>query len=590
MNDTNIYDFTIAEETAYQTRGVPITDSWEWSMATHIRRSTNMKNSQLPDSITKLGDRPIKNIIRPILNVAYRSEGFDVKDIEPYVNDEDYYHLSLLVRKFHPKWARENDIDTFIDELVESYVDYGGALVKNVNEKRPEVVPLQRIAFCDQTDILSGAIGEKHMYSIDQLKDMEDQGWDKDKIEEVITMARAEKSVSQTQGQKAKTPGKYIEVYEVHGTFPETWYDETGDETNYIPQFHAIAYYKDQQEKKHGITLFKGKEKKPVYKFIARDKIYGRCLGFGGVEELFEPQTWATFSQIQIKEMLENASLMILQTSDPQFVNRNKITDIPKNQIMVHGDNQPLSQVPIQAINIQAFENSVVEWEQHARTVGSANDAQLGMNPSSGTPFALQQLIVSTGQGLHEFRKGKIATFVGEIYRDWVLQYLVNDMNKGQKWIGELSLDELKDLAEKASINHSNDRIKEMILSGMDATSDTQSLMMEITKKQFMDKGTKRFLEVLKGEFAKLPIEVEVNIAGKQKDLNKISDKLVNIIRQIIATPQILTIPGMDKIFNQLLEYSGFNPVDFSNLKPEQLAPPPSQPSPTAAPLPQLTA
>src|SRR5690606_14938177 len=118
------------------------------------------------------GSRPFKNIIRPILNVAYRTEGFDVKDIVPFVNDLKNYYKSFLVKKFHPRWARENDIDTFIDDMVESYVDYGLALVKNVNDVRPEVVELQTIAFCDQTDILGGPLCILHAYQPDELADM----------------------------------------------------------------------------------------------------------------------------------------------------------------------------------------------------------------------------------------------------------------------------------------------------------------------------------------------------------------------------------------------------------------------------------
>ena len=38
--------------------------------------------------------------------------------------------------------------------------NFGGTIVKDVNDVAPEVVPLQRIAFCDQTDILSGTIAD----------------------------------------------------------------------------------------------------------------------------------------------------------------------------------------------------------------------------------------------------------------------------------------------------------------------------------------------------------------------------------------------------------------------------------------------
>ncbi len=188
---SNIYDYIIQEETAYQTVPVPIVDGYEWLMYKHIQLSTLYKNSKYENSGD---DVPFMNIIRPILNVAYRSEGFDVKDIQPFVDDEKNFYKSFLVSKFHDRWARKNSIDTFIDDLVESYVDYGGTLIKDVNNVRPEVVPLQSIAFCDQTDILKGVIAIKHMFSPDELLEMK---WDKEKIDEAIDMAKAEKDVQQ---------------------------------------------------------------------------------------------------------------------------------------------------------------------------------------------------------------------------------------------------------------------------------------------------------------------------------------------------------------------------------------------------------
>jgi len=132
----NVFEYITTEESAYQTTGVPIVDGYEWKMFEHIRLSTLYKNSKFSTGADD-GNRPYKNIIRPILNVAYRSEGFDVKDIEAYVNDPDNYYKSFLVRKYHDKYAREYSLDTAIDESVETYVDYGGVLAKKVEGARP---------------------------------------------------------------------------------------------------------------------------------------------------------------------------------------------------------------------------------------------------------------------------------------------------------------------------------------------------------------------------------------------------------------------------------------------------------------------
>src|SRR3990167_9672534 len=127
MEYNDIYSFIRAAEENFKLP-IAITENWEWSEYKHLNLTQLYKNSVY--STGKSDDRPFKNITRPILNLQYRAEGFDVKDIELFVNDAKNYHKSFLVKKYHDeRWVRQNNINTFIDELVESYVDYGGALV-----------------------------------------------------------------------------------------------------------------------------------------------------------------------------------------------------------------------------------------------------------------------------------------------------------------------------------------------------------------------------------------------------------------------------------------------------------------------------
>ena len=167
----DIYTFVIEEEAGFK-KPIHLSDGWWWNFRDHVRRSYLLKNTQFTKKNENREWRPFKNIIRPILNIQYRTEGFDVKDIEIFVNNAKNYFKSFLVRKFHFVWALENAVDTFIDDMVESYVDYGGVLVKNVDNVTPEVVDLSTIAFCDQTSFLAGPFAIKDFFSPNELRDM----------------------------------------------------------------------------------------------------------------------------------------------------------------------------------------------------------------------------------------------------------------------------------------------------------------------------------------------------------------------------------------------------------------------------------
>lgn len=571
----NVFELVEEEKAAYKTTYVPIADGYTWNMYEHIRRSTLYRDSKFTEGEND-GSRPFKNIVRRIAGLQHYATGFDVKDIEPFVKNPDYYYKSLLVRKRHPSWAREKNLDTFIDETVESYVDFGLALSKH-SSGTPENVPLASIAFCDQTDVLSGPICLRHEYSPAQLKKF-DGKWKN--IDEVITLARKEKT--DPTGKVVKTPGKFIEVYELDGYFPNSWLKDDDailteeDESNYSLQFHVLTFYRDEKGNSKGIHLFKGKGDPKKYKAIKRDPVWGRACGFGGIEELFEAQVWTNYDAIRIQNMLDTASKIIGLTNDSALATRNKISDMENGEWVQIADGKMAQQLNLQPVNLTAFENASERWEKHAQGIGGANDALLGESPTAGTPFKLQELVTQAGKGPHEYRKGKIATYFAEIYRDWIIEDLAKELSNEQTFMETLSLEELQYVADRISDNRWFNFAKEKILSGTPVQSGEEEAFKQKMRDSVMRGGTKAFFQLVKDELKGLPMDVEVNVAGKQKNLALMADKLTNIFRTVFANPQgfvqTLQIPGMEGVFNELLESSGLPQINIGAMKQENLS------------------
>ena len=594
--DRDIYSYITSEETAY---GLPITvvDGYEWNMKEHVDTTVLYNGSKYrggnPD------DNPYKNIIRPILNLQHRAEGFDVKDVDIYVNDSKQYYKSFITKKYHEKWAVDNNIDTFIDDLVEGYCDFGGVLVKKLEgQPAPEVVQLQTIAFCDQSDVLGGPLGIKHFFSPDRLKEMADAGWGDVKngatvsIDELITLSKEEKKSKA--GAKSKTPGKYIEVYEIHGMLPESFLKEDGDEDKYSRQMQIVAFYTASDGRSEGVTLFAGKESETPFKFLSRDKIYGRGLGMGGAEELFESQVWVNYSMIAKKKMLDAASATFYKTTDQNLKGKNLLNDKENGEVIFVEDGGDVSQIDTFPRNITAFDNATAEWEAHAQTTGAANEAIMGESPKSGTPFKLQELVTAEAHSLHEYRKGQLAVFVSEIYRDWIIPAIMKDVTTEQEFLSELTPEELEFVADALMTNQANEFIIESILGGRLIQPEEVELHKEGVREKFMKGGNKKFIKILKDDLKKTPVDVAVNIVGKQKYLSQNVDKLVNVFRQLISAPQVLDDPRMAKIFNQIIEGSGLTPVDFyrspqaiqaqqAQQAPQQGAPAPTDTAPLKA-------
>lgn len=571
----DIFGYITEQETLYK-KSIPLPGGWDWSMKDHLETSYLYAHSQLKTG--KNDFKPVKNITRPILNLQHRTEDIEVKDVQIYVNEPERYHLSFLVKKYHDDvFVRENDMDTFFDELNNSRIDYGAGLSKRLNRPAPEVVPLHAIAFCDQTDMLSGPIGIKHYFSPDQLLEMKKKGWGDAKngatitVEELILLSKAEKKNVDNQ-RSVDTPGRYVEVYEVHGNLPKRYANPMDDSNGYETRMFIVAFYqKKNSSDKSGVILYTAPEPVSPFKLIKRDPVYGRALGFGGAEELFDPQVWVNYDMIRMQEMLDAASKTILKTTDPAVASRNKVRDMENMEIVTLTQGTDLQQVDTFPRNLILFKNSIAEWEQHAQKMGAATEAVLGESPSAGTPFRLQQEVIKQGLGMHEYRRGQYAKHLEELYNDWIIPHIEKKITEGATFLSELTLEEMQYVTDCMVTRLANDKIIEMVINGEEVSQEAIDQFKELIRSEFKRRGNKHFIKVLKDEFRSTKLKVKVSIRGKSKDLNAHTDSLVNVFRQIIANPAVLQIPAIARIFNDIIESSGLDPADFTGITKEQL-------------------
>jgi hypothetical protein len=260
-------------------------------------------------------------------------------------------------------------------------------------------------------------------------------------------------------------------------------------------------------------------------------------------------------------------------------------------EIAVLAENTDLNQVDTFPRNLALFDKSVSDWEAHAQQMGAANDAILGESPASGTPFKLQELVTQEARGLHDYRRGQYAKHLEEIYYDWIIPHIEKKICGGAKFLSELSLEELQFVTESVVTNMANQRIKDMVLAGEEVHPEQVDIFKQLMRDEFQKKGNKHFIEILKGEFKGVPLGVKVSIAGKSKNLAQMTDKIVNIFRQAFSNPQgfaaTMQIPGMAKSFNQILEFSGLSPVDFTGIDKLAAQPPQQQQAPAQLQAPQ---
>jgi hypothetical protein len=586
----SIFDYIKSEESKFDSDEVQIGENWYWNFKKHVQLIFHLKNG-----VFFTGEnnwmRAFKNIMQPILDLAYWTEDLEVKDVIFFIENQFGKVLSFLVKKYYDEvYTREHDLDTLFDEITESDIDYGGVLVQR-GEKRPEVLQLNSVAFCDQTDILGGVIGFKFNFSPAKLRSMSKAGWGDEKngatisIEDLIVLATQEKSPIGTNSQKTNiSTGKTIEVYVVRGSMPDHYLNDSNDMEYHCPQVQIVAFYLDKDSKRQGVTLYRKEDDGKSIKFHTSKKVFQRALGRGVGESLLHPQIWTNFLTIHKTGMLEAGSKVGLYTDDPSYSDKNKIQNMGNLEITTIDDGKKINIIPtIEPAKIQLFGNDINDWYNHAQLSGAANDPLMGVEAASGTTFKGQERSVAQGRGSHDRRRGQRAKFIEEIHRDWIIPDIIKEITKGKKFMATLSTEELTWVADSIAEHQTNKRIIDLILENKtDVNAESQATFKELFKKDFLKKGNKHLLEIIKGEFADMEVKMGINIAGKQKNLADLSDKVLSIFQFIFQNPQgfmqAMQVPALAKSFENLLEFSGMSIGDFSSLiKPMEQSMQPQQ-------------
>ena len=584
-----IFSYITVEETAYRTREITLGENWSWNMSQHISLSFHMKFGKYLNASNDLRTKnPYLNIILPILEFRYAAEDRDVKDIIFETEDPEKQHLSFLIKKYWDDvFTIENNFDEFLDDCIEEKVDLGGCLVKKGIGAVPEFISLHTIAFCDQTDILGSPIGFKFNFSPQALKRKAKLGWgDKNNgaditIEELTTIASNEKDAANTNeaGNRNQTTGKNIEIYVVRGTLPSA-YLKGHDMDTLINQVQIVGFYTDEKGR-HGVTLYKSKETESVLKFHAPKKVYGRGVGWGGVEALIDPQIWANFAEIHKNNFLNSVSKNRLFTDDVNYANRNKIQNMENDEITTidRESRYGIRQIPVGVVNIQLFDRRVQELEDHAQKLAGVTDPLLGKPPPSGTPFRLQERVVFEGKKPHERTAGKFDKFLEEVLQDLVIPYIVREITGGIEFLSSLNSEEMEYVLQKVPRSRAVNRQWEDILSGR--IPGELASYEEEEKQNILQNGNKQLLKILKDEFKNVKMKVKIRVSSKQKDMALFVDKLVNILRQYwTLPPELKNDPTTQHLMNQILEASGLPPATLGKLT--------SSP-PIEAPLPALS-
>lgn len=530
--------------------------------------------------------KPFFNITTRLLNNQKAAEDIDRKDMVIATDNPNFYGRAFLLNKFNHSWMRRSKLARVLNDFTETRGKYGGVLMKKTEgngELYLDVVDWHNVII-DQIDIHSGAIIENKWYTPAELvKEAQMRGWDMEAVKEAIELYTDNDQEDELRrgmtSEKRESTSGYILVREVYGVLEKQYLNEDADEYDYSMQLHVTAGSEvtDENKRDRGNVLFQGEISETPFKYLPYRKrsVKGSELGIGIVEEARHAQIWTNYGMMAEKNALDYSSKVVLQTASKKFKGKNVLTDFKTGTIFETEEGKPLTSIDMSPQGMAQLQNFMVQWEDQINKALNVSDVSTGQDTQSGTPYRLGALLDQNAQSVYNQRREEAGDFWNEIYKDWVIPYLITQIKKEKTIVAELTPDEMMAIDQDFSNYAANQQLIGNLLAGkydnlspgvrMTVLQQEQEALKNTVMQRLRRGKNKREFSFPDGYWNKdVVFQLDVQISNEQKQKQAFLETRSNILVQYLQYRDLIkTDPAARKIFEGLVEAAGMSSVDF---------------------------
>jgi len=572
-----IFDIVKKAEKNYTQGGVKLGKYLDnWNMYDLIEKINAYSNSaHISGKYDSLGrEKPFFNIGTAAVNVWFRATDIDRKDIKFRATNSKNYIKSFIASILLRNWMRQQNFGQFLNRWGRTLAKYGSAVVK-ATEKDGELylkVIFWDKLICDSVEFKDNIKIEKLFYTPIQLRKIKE--YDQAEVEKAIKSLDTRETLT---GEQKDTRNDYVGVYELHGELPLFYLTgKEKDKGKYRQQMHVLFIHngtkKENYKDKIESTLYAGKEAKDFYFLTHLIEEEGKTLSIGAIEHLFDTQWMVNHSVKQIKDQLDIASKMVLQTADENFVGRNVLTNIETGQILVHADNRPLTQVNNQSHDMPAITSFLQLWQALGRDITGTPEAVTGNTMPSGTAYRQVAALQQEAHSLFELMTENKGLYLEEIIKNVVVPFFKKKLNNTKEVALVLESEELQrfdDLALPAELENELKRIGGTPTIE-ELTGNIQQRNAQLGMIRFVTPGATTWKEYFKD----LEDDIEVVVTNENLNKETTMTTLTTVLQTIAQNPAILQAPVAKRLFAKILETTGeVSPIELQSMAIPQMPP-----------------
>jgi len=495
------------------------------------------------------------NVVNKAWRIAAKATDIDTKHIKFETEAGQSYYPVWLLEKDFQYWMKENRFDKLLNEIIENTPKYGTTVVKKSKDKI-KIVKLDNLIFDPSVENLEDSpfITEKHCYSAEQLWAKQDV-WEnaKDVVNKWFAIS------------KNRIIGENdIDVYESYRLVKKSEIGEKGEDL-----VRAMFLMADIGKNQELIPLIEKPiiKKEIPYKACHWERVFGRFLGRGVVEEGFENQMRQNLLINLLGKTMYWTSKVIFQSRST--IDKNLAAQTLNGEVLEV--DEEITRIPIENRDLSSFNNEFERWAQNYNEKTFNYDIFRGERPPAGTPLGTSRIQVTMIQSYFSGKQENIGIFIKELLTDWIIPIFIKNNNNEHilNLIGT-EAGELKKFDNmKINYNVNKEIIDFVNKNGYLPTPMQVRLIRQIVKSR-QKKPNNRTQTIVKNLYKNLKYKVKIIITGEAIDMGSELQTLQIILQQLSTNPAIFQNPMIKQVFYRILDKVGISPIDFETEEDEE--------------------
>ncbi len=493
------------------------------------------------------------NINKSPCFVYTKSIDFDTKNIKLLTADGGDSLKTWFMERDLKYWMKDKQFGKVLNRLFKELPIFGSVVIKIVKGE-PFFVDLRNFIVEQSADSLdvSNFIIEIHNQTVPEFRKIAKQmKWSKEDVDKVIEEFHQMKDTS------------HIRLYERYGEVAEQAADGT---MSYPYKRVFIADVGIDQYDQHGNLLIRHSgvelssedwEGHPYWEFHA-DKMPGRWLGTGVVEQLFEPQV----RQNEIVNLQSKtsywAALRLFWSQDTNLAGN--LMAEHKNGDVLTGDS-PVVQIDMSDRNLAFFNEETQKWMGNRDELSFDYSIMRGQGVSGGRSATTSAMAAQMAGAYFDLIKENIALDIKEMIYTVIIPQFEKDSTPEHtlRLVGQ-DLDMYIQMVRNDLVTK---EVIRLAISGKHFPTSHDAEVIGVAVEQSIKQGKEKMLTIPKGYYANLKYDVDIDITGESVDVKERSAAKFAILQAITADPTMTTDPVKRKVLYGIAEDAGINPNDF---------------------------